>query len=49
MEIAQRYQVDVDFHFHDRDYLGYYTMDKWIDLIEQYNFAQKTFLVMLLG
>lgn len=49
MEIAQRYQVDVDFHFHDRDYLGYYTMDKWIDLIEQYNFAQKTFFSHAFG
>ncbi|AMO86668.1 N-isopropylammelide isopropyl amidohydrolase [Solibacillus isronensis B3W22] len=42
MQIAEEYGVDVDIHLHDSGYLGYYTIDKWIDLIEEHNFGHRT-------
>lgn len=42
MDIAKEFQVDVDMHFHDAGQLGYYTMDKWLDMIEEQDFQGKT-------
>ncbi|MGO2083726.1 amidohydrolase [Vagococcus sp.] len=42
LEIALDYQVDVDFHLHDRGYLGYYTMDKWLELVDREKYRGKT-------
>lgn len=42
MDIAKEFQVDVDMHLHDPGQLGYYTMDKWLDMIEEQDFRGKT-------
>lgn len=42
MDIAKEYKVDVDMHLHDRGKLGYYTMDKWLDMVEDQDFKGKT-------
>ncbi|GMA08557.1 deaminase [Tetragenococcus halophilus subsp. flandriensis] len=42
MDIAKEFQVDVDTHFHDPGQLGYYTMDKWLDMVEEQDFKGKT-------
>lgn len=39
MELAREFNVDVDFHIHDGGHVGWYTIDKWIDLVEKYNFT----------
>ncbi|MFD2115164.1 amidohydrolase [Paenibacillus yanchengensis] len=42
MDIAQEFQVDVDMHLHDRGQVGYYTMDKWLDMVKEQNFKGRT-------
>ncbi|QCR33558.1 amidohydrolase [Lysinibacillus sp. SGAir0095] len=42
MQIASEYNVDVDIHLHDGGYLGYYTIDKWLDLMEENAFKSRT-------
>ncbi|WP_042474786.1 amidohydrolase [Bacillus ndiopicus] len=42
LEIAQEFNVDVDIHLHDTGHLGYYTIDKWLDLVEANDFQGKT-------
>lgn len=42
MSIAKEFQVDVDMHLHDRGHVGYYTMDKWLDMVEGENYQGKT-------
>ncbi|ATP39848.1 deaminase [Solibacillus sp. R5-41] len=42
MDIAQEFNVDVDFHLHDNGQLGYYTIDKWLDMVEETDFKGKT-------
>ncbi|WP_042479302.1 amidohydrolase [Bacillus ndiopicus] len=42
MEIAQEFNVDVDFHIHDNGHLGYYTIEKWLDMVEESGFKGKT-------
>lgn len=34
MDIANEFNADVDFHIHDGGHVGWYTIDKWIDLVE---------------
>ncbi|MGP4105957.1 amidohydrolase [Virgibacillus sp. L01] len=35
MDIAAEFNADVDFHIHDDGHVGWYTIDKWIDLVEK--------------
>lgn len=42
MDLAKEFDVDVDFHIHDGGHVGWYTMDKWIDLVEQHNFQRQS-------
>lgn len=42
MDIAKKYKVDVDMHLHDRGFIGYYTMDKWLNMVETQQFKGKT-------
>lgn len=42
MDLAKQYEVDVDMHLHDREYVGYYTMDKWLNMIKAQQFNGKT-------
>ncbi|WP_107840163.1 amidohydrolase [Metasolibacillus meyeri] len=42
MDIAQEFSVGVDFHLHDNGHLGYYTIDKWLDMVEEKGFNGKT-------
>lgn len=42
MEIAKEYGVDVDMHFHDRGHIGYYTMDRWLDMVSAEDYQGKT-------
>lgn len=42
MAIAQEFNVDVDFHLHDNGHLGFYTIDKWLDMVEENSFTGKT-------
>lgn len=34
MDLAAEFDADVDIHIHDNGHMGWYTIDKWIDLIE---------------
>lgn len=34
LDIASEFHADVDFHIHDGGHVGWYTIDKWIDLVE---------------
>lgn len=38
MDIAKEYDVDVDMHFHDRGQVGFYTMDKWLDMVKEQDY-----------
>ncbi|GKV57262.1 deaminase [Sporosarcina sp. NCCP-2222] len=42
MDIAKEYNVDVDMHLHDRGQVGYYTMDKWLDMVKEQDFKGST-------
>jgi len=42
MNIAQEFNVDVDIHLHDGGHVGYYTIDKWIDIVEDANYQGRT-------
>ncbi|MEO4053802.1 amidohydrolase [Solibacillus sp. CAU 1738] len=42
MDIANEFDVDVDIHLHDGGQVGYYTVDKWIDIVEQANYKDRT-------
>lgn len=35
MDIAKEYNVDVDMHLHDGGQAGFYTMDKWLDMVNE--------------
>lgn len=34
MDIAAEFDADIDVHIHDHGHVGWYTIDKWIDMIE---------------
>jgi len=42
MDIAHEFNVDVDIHLHDGGHVGYYTIDKWIDIVEEANYQGRT-------
>lgn len=42
MAIANEFNVDVDFHLHDEGAVGLYTIEKWMELVEEHNFTQHT-------
>lgn len=42
MDIAHEFNVDVDIHLHDGGHVGYYTIDKWIDIVEEANYRGRT-------
>ncbi|MFD2830795.1 amidohydrolase [Corticicoccus populi] len=42
LEIANEFNTDVDFHIHDGGHVGWYTIDKWIDLVEQSEWKGKS-------
>lgn len=42
MDLAQELNVDVDMHLHDRGYLGFYTMEQWLNMVESQNYKGKT-------
>lgn len=42
MDIAKEYDVDVDMHLHDRGQVGFYTMDKWLDMVKEQDYKGST-------
>lgn len=42
MDIAKAYNVDVDMHLHDRGQVGFYTMDKWLDMVQKQDYGGST-------
>jgi cytosine/adenosine deaminase-related metal-dependent hydrolase len=42
MNIAAEFNADVDIHLHDSGHVGTYTIDKWIDMVEQSNWQNRT-------
>lgn len=42
MEIAHEFNVDVDIHLHDGGHVGYYTIDKWLDMVDEANYQGRT-------
>ncbi|GIO28029.1 amidohydrolase [Ornithinibacillus bavariensis] len=42
MDIAKEYAVDVDMHLHDKGQVGFYTMDKWLDMVKEQKYMGKT-------
>ncbi|WP_025784616.1 amidohydrolase [Sporosarcina sp. D27] len=42
MDIAKEYDVDVDMHLHDRGQVGFYTMDKWLDMVKEQDYMRST-------
>ncbi|MED3800661.1 amidohydrolase [Lysinibacillus xylanilyticus] len=42
MDIAHEFNVDVDIHLHDGGHVGYYTIDKWIDMVEESKYQGRT-------
>ena len=42
MDIAQEFNIDVDFHLHDDGSVGLYTIDKWLDMVEETGFSKHT-------
>lgn len=44
MDIATEFDADVDIHLHDGGHVGYYTTDKWIDIVLEANYRGRTAL-----
>ncbi|MBD7984167.1 amidohydrolase family protein [Sporosarcina sp. Sa2YVA2] len=44
MTIATEFDADVDIHLHDGGSVGYYTADKWIDIVEEAGYKGRTAL-----
>ncbi|HEY4552343.1 MAG TPA: amidohydrolase [Bacillaceae bacterium] len=42
MDIATEFNADVDIHLHDGGSVGFYTVDKWIDIVEETNYKGRT-------
>lgn len=42
MDLAKKYQVDVDMHIHDQGQVGFYTMDKWLNMVEEQDYQGQT-------
>lgn len=39
MDIATEFNADIDMHIHDEGHVGWYTIDKWIDLIDEAGYS----------
>lgn len=44
MNLATEFDADVDIHLHDGGMVGYYTSDKWIDIVEDAGYRGRTAL-----
>lgn len=44
MNIATEFDSDVDIHLHDSGSVGYYTVDKWIEIVEEAGYKGRTAL-----
>lgn len=42
MSIAVEFDADVDIHLHDAGQVGYYTVDKWLDMLEGANYQGRS-------
>ncbi|MBM7585713.1 cytosine/adenosine deaminase-related metal-dependent hydrolase [Bacillus pakistanensis] len=42
MEMAIEFNADVDIHLHDGGHVGYYTIDKWMDFVEEANWQNRS-------
>lgn len=42
MSIATEFDADIDIHLHDSGLVGYYTVDKWLDMLEGANYKGRT-------
>lgn len=42
MAIASEFNVDVDIHLHDDGSVGLYTIEKWMEMVEENRFSQHT-------
>lgn len=42
MALAQEFDVDVDMHLHDRGEVGFYTMDRWLEMVEACGYTGRT-------
>ncbi|MCP3740090.1 amidohydrolase [Rossellomorea sp. BNER] len=42
MEIATEFNADVDIHLHDGGHVGLYTIDKWMDFVEEANWQNRS-------
>ncbi len=49
MSIATEFDSDVDIHLHDGGTVGYYTADKWIDIVEDAGYKGRTALSHAFG
>ena len=44
MSIATEFDADIDIHLHDGGSVGFYTTDKWIDIVEEAGYRGRTAL-----
>ncbi|WP_075619054.1 amidohydrolase [Paenisporosarcina indica] len=44
MDIANEFNADVDIHLHDGGFVGYYTTDKWIDIVKDAKYQGRSAL-----
>jgi cytosine/adenosine deaminase-related metal-dependent hydrolase len=42
MNIAAEFNADVDIHLHDSGHVGTYTIEKWIEMVEESNWQNRT-------
>lgn len=42
MDLAAEFDADVDIHIHDTGHVGSYTIDKWLDLVEDAGWKNRT-------
>lgn len=41
-DLAEEFQVGIDIHLHDTGEVGVYTIDKFLDILEERKFTQRT-------
>lgn len=42
MDLAHEFNADVDMHIHDGGHVGWYTIDKWVDMVEEAKWKNKS-------
>src|SRR5699024_6361464 len=42
MNLATEFDADVDIHLHDSGHVGWYTIDKWLDITEEANWKNRS-------